>query len=425
LTYDPLVTAASVDAPLAERLDALLAGRPDALAEPFALYRTLRERSRVYAHGPMMLLTHYDDVKLVARDAERFSSRALVEGSRIEAGRTLLDGEALAAFDEVIAFCAHFPSRADGAEHARLRGAAHRAFTPARIAALEETTRRILADLLAPVPVDEPVDFMDVAFRLPLLVVAELLGVPREDAEMIHGWSVRLGAANASTEGGPYLAARDALGAFRTYVDGLIEQNRRAPGSDLVSLLMNAYAEDALSRDELAALFVQVLFAGHETTTTLIAGGIAELLGTPDQWRALGEDPSVIPNAVEELLRLVTPSQFANRLAVRDDELAGVAIPAGTTLIAVLAAANRDPAVFEDPDRCDIHRPDLGKQLAFGFGPHFCLGASLARLEARVVLETLAPRHPNAELAADELRWTGGAMLRALEALPLRLGTPS
>jgi len=419
------VTAVRVDAPLDEQLDALLAGRPEALAEPFALYRVLRERSRVYEHGPMVLLTHYDDVKLVARDAERFSSRALVTGSRIEAGRALLSGDALAAFDDVIEFCAHFPSRADGAEHGRLRGAAHRAFTPARIAALEETTRQILAGLLASVPVDEQVDFMDVAFRLPLLVVAELLGVPHEDADMIHEWSVRLGAANASTEGTPYFAARDALGEFRTYVDALIDQNRDAPGSDLVSLLMSAYEEEALTRDELAALFVQVLFAGHETTTTLIAGGMAELLKAPDQWRSLGEDPSLIPNAVEELLRLVTPSQFANRLAVRDDELAGVRIPAGTTLIAVLAAANRDPAVFEEPDRCNIRRTDLGKQLAFGFGPHFCLGASLARLEARVVLETLTRRHPNAELATDELRWKGGAMLRALEALPLRLGAPA
>ena len=284
---------------------------------------------------------------------------------------------------------------------------------------MEQPIRALLDRLLEPLPTDEPIDFIDkVAFRLPLLVVADLLGVPHEDAETIHGWSIALGASTGATVGEPFLAAHDALEEFRRYVDLLIERSRERPGTDLVSLLLGA----DLTHDELAALFVQILFAGHETTTTLISAGLVELLRAPDQWRALGSEPALAPNAVEELLRLVSPSQFVSRLALADAEFGDTQVAAGTTVLAVLAAANRDPEVFADPDTLDLRRPDLAKQLAFGFGPHFCLGGSLARLEARVVFEELSRRYPDASLAGDELEWTGGAMLRRLVDLPVVLG---
>jgi cytochrome P450 len=418
------VTAILAGEPLDERLDALLAGRPDALLEPFALYRELRERGRAHVQGQgqgqVILVTHYEDVKLVVRDAERFSNLALVAGPRIDEARTQMADNELVAFDDVTAFCANFPSRADGAQHIRLRSAAHRAFTPGRIAAMEQPIRELLDRLLAPLSTDEPIDFIEkVAFRLPLLVVADLLGVPHEDAEMIHRWSIALGASTGATVGEPFLAAQGSLEEFRGYVDLLIERSRERTGTDLVSLMLGA----DLTHDELAALFVQILFAGHETTTTLISAGLVELLGAPDQWRALGREPTLAPNAVEELLRLVSPSQFISRLAVVDTKFGDTHVREGTTVLAVLAAANRDPEVFPEPDRLDLRRPDLAKQLAFGFGPHFCLGGPLARLEARIVFEELSRRYPDASLASDKLEWTGSAMLRRLVDLLVRLGT--
>jgi cytochrome P450 len=403
-------------------LEALLAGRAASLAAPHELYAGVRARGRVYEHGPMLLVTHYDDVKQAVRDHGHFSNRALIEGSRIDAARARLVGEEREAFDEVTGFGVNFASRADGEDHRRLRRAAHRAFTPARIGTLETRARTILEELLAPLPSAETIDFMEVAFRFPLLIVAELLGVPVQDTDTIHEWSLALGAANASTDGAAMVAARGALEEFRAYVGRLTEGGSTDAG-DLGSVLIAARDSDQLTHDELTGLFVQILFAGHETTTNLIASGILELLRRPEQWQALARDPSLVGGAVEELLRIVSPAQFISRVALEDVELAGVPVCPGQTVVPVLAAANRDPAVFEDPDALDICRGDASKHLAFGFGPHFCLGASLARLEARLMLETLPRRYPEASLAETDLEWTGGAMLRHLVRLPIVLGS--
>lgn len=418
------MTAAVVAPPdLRDRLAALFAGEPEALADPYPLYREARETSPVLDLGPMVVLTAYGDVKSALRRAGELGNRALVEGSRVEAARARLAGDALAAFDEVIAFESHFPSRNDGDDHARLRRIAHRAFTPRRIASLEPSIRRTTAALLDAAARDEVADGMRLASRLPLVVVTELLGVPESDIDLIHGWSTVLGAANASTEAVPFLAARDALREFRAYVGDMIERNRGArDATDLVALLMGAEQEERLNELELAALFVQLLFAGHETTTNLLGTGLRDLLACRDQWELLVADPGRAPDAVEELMRFVSPTQFVSRLATRDVRVAGATVPAGTTVIPMLAAAHRDPAVFPDPDRLDIGRAESRQHLGFGFGPHFCLGAALARLEAEIVFGELARRFPEAELAETEIEWTGGAMLRHLTRLPLRLG---
>jgi cytochrome P450 len=407
---------------LERRLDELFAGQPASLARPHDLYAQVRAAARAYEHGPMVLLTHYDDVKLAIRDSRRFSSRGLIEGSRIDAARARLAGAERDAFDEVTSFGVNFASRVDGPDHLRLRTAAHRAFTPARIARLEQRANEILEALLPP-PTADAVDFMEIAVRFPLLIVAELLGVPDEDLDTIHEWSIALGAANASTEGEVMVAARAALDEFRTYVGRLIESSRESGDTtELGSVLLAARDADELDHDELTGLFVQILFAGHETTTTLIASGVLELLRRPEQWAALADDPELVAGAVDEVLRIVSPAQFVSRLPLEDVEIDDVRIPRGRTVVAVLAAANRDPAVFDDPDALDIRRADAGKQIAFGFGPHFCLGAALARLEARVVLETLPRRYPAASLATTDLDWAGGAMLRHLVRLPVQLG---
>jgi cytochrome P450 len=169
-------------------------------------------------------------------------------------------------------------------------------------------------------------------------------------------------------------------------------------------------------------MFVVLLFAGHETTTNLISIGLVDLLGHPEQWRRLRED-DVAENAVEELLRRVTPVQWEQRLVMEEMEVGDVTVPPGQTVLTMLAGANRDPEVFERPEDLDVGREDARRHLSFGHGPHFCLGASLARLEARLAFEGLAERYPDMRLAvpAEELRFQGNAMMRQLAALPVRV----
>ena len=219
--------------------------------------------------------------------------------------------------------------------------------------------------------------------------------------------------------------AHHAIEEFRAYVGGVIARHRADPdaGSELVAALLGAEGEEQLSEDELAAMFVVLLFAGHETTTNLISIGLVELLRERDQWELLCRDPSLVPGAVEELLRWVTPVQWEQRLVVEDVELGGALLERGQTVLTMLAGANRDPEVFERADELDITREDARKHLSFGHGPHFCLGASLARLEGEIAFTELTRRFPDIELAVDpgELVFQGAAMMRQLRALPVRL----
>jgi len=405
-------------------LGQLLAGEPPALARAPELYHAARAISPVLDTGQAVLVTGHAAVHEALLDSRRLSNRALVTGARVQAARRLMAPEPRIAFDEVIGFEGNFPSRNDAPDHARLRRIAHRAFTPRRIAELESSTRRHVDRTLAEMDSADVVDCTTLASSVPLMVVGDLLGVPAPDLDMIHGWSLKLGAANASTETEPMLQARDALREFRAYVAERLASNRRQPdATDLITMLMGAEAEERVSEEELAALFVQLLFAGHETSATLIGSGLRELLLVGDRWRALVAAPSMIPIVVEELLRLVSPSQFVSRNATETMPLAGVTIPAGADVLLVLAAANRDPSVFAGPDQLDVERPATGRHLAFGLGPHFCLGAALTRLEARVVFEQLIALYPGIELADLSATWQGGAMLRRLERLPVSLGT--
>lgn len=413
----------SATSTLDDNLRALLAGDQTLIGDPFPLLAAAREHGRVHDLGPLALLTHYDDVRDGLKDIDRLSNR-VAAGSRTEDARRRLEPEARAAFDEVMTFEDHFPSRTDGQVHARLRGIAHRLFTARRVAALEQLAARYVEQTLESTPVDQPIDAMRIAFRLPLLIVADLLGVPHTDIDRIRDWSHALGAANAATEPAPFLAAQRVLQEFRGYIDSLITTQRRDPEiTDLAAVLTGAEEEGRLTEEELAALFVQILFAGHETTMNLIGTGLLSLLSNRDQWERLVEDPVRIPDAVEELMRYVSPALFVTRVARMATTIDGVDIRPGQSVLLVLGAANRDPDVFADPDRLDVLRPEAGRQLGFGLGRHHCLGAALARLEAQVVLRALVTDHPEVRLASSAAkRWAGGAMLRHLVELPVVLG---
>jgi cytochrome P450 len=408
---------------LEQRWRQLIGSDPEAMADSFSLFEDLRETAPVHDFGSMALVTRHADVKPLIRDGVRFSNASRRLGSWAEENRARLPEPAHGAFDAVTAFEAMYVSRTDGDVHTRLRRIAHRAFTPRRIAELEQRTREYVDAMLTAMADDDEADLMLLAYRLPLMLIADLLGVPQEDRELIHEWSSKIGRNRGGVEEGPLLDAHDAMQEFRSYVDEMLVAHRREPDpGDLVSALVGAEQEERLSSAELAAMFVVLLFAGHETTTNLIGIGMRGLLEQRGQWEALCADPSRAAAATEELLRWVTPVQFGNRLPLVDVEIAGETIPAGKTVITLHGAANRDPRVFEDPDTIDIGRANAGQHVALGFGPHFCLGASLARLEGRIAFEQLATRYPRMELADEEAHWIGNASLRRLRELLVRLG---
>jgi cytochrome P450 len=258
------------------------------------------------------------------------------------------------------------------------------------------------------------------------MVVGDLLEVSATDIEMIHGWSSAIGRNRRGVDPDALMGALDAIGEFRVYIGEAIERQRRSPReSMLVGELLEAQEGERLTAEELTAMFVILLFAGHETTTGLIANGLAELLRRRDQWRLLAGRPQLAPAAVEELLRFVSPVQWTWRVAAADYPCAGAVIPAGTTVALMIAGANRDPDVFKRPDELDLNRGNAGHHVAFGLGPHFCIGNALARLEAEIALRTLAERFPRMELSDQPLHWRGNAMLRQLASVPVRLGTPT
>jgi cytochrome P450 PksS len=263
----------------------------------------------------------------------------------------------------------------------------------------------------------------DYALPLPSTIIAEMLGVPAEDRHAFHRASSALISA-ASSSWAMVKAVPNAWSLLR-YIRRIVRKRRADPRDDLVSALARAEeAGDRLSEDELLAMIFLLLVAGHETTVNLIGNGVLALLEHPDQMDRLRSDPALIRPAVEELLRYSCPVEMATeRYASEDVTIAGATIPRGSMVFAVIASANRDDRQFADPDRLDLTR-EPNRHLAFGLGPHFCLGAPLARLEGQIAIDTLLRRAPGLRLAPppDLPRWRPGLLLRGLESLPVALG---
>jgi cytochrome P450 len=308
----------------------------------------------------------------------------------------------------------------DAPDHTRLRGLISKAFTPRSVERLRPRIGQLTEELLAPLREAGRFDVInDFAFPLPVTVICELLGVPAEDREMFRqhtrdlavmlDWDV-----TAEQFGGAAGAAMN----FAAYLLPLFEQRRRAPKADLISALVAAEeAGDRLGADELLTTVVLLLTAGHETTMNLIGNGLLALLRNPDQLEVLRARPDLMPGAVEELLRYDSPVRLTVRTALEDATVTGSTVRAGEQVIAVLDAANHDPAVFESPDVLDVTR-DAHRHVAFGAGAHYCLGAALARAEAQVALAALTAL-PELELAIDEPAWRPLVTFHALQSLPV------
>ena len=306
----------------------------------------------------------------------------------------------------------------DDPRHLRHRRLVNKGFTPRRVADHEAHLREVVTELIDAVEPLGGCDLVrDLAAPLPMRMIAELLGVPPSDGPMLQEWSDQLisGADDPRYRTDAVMLA--ALG-FAGYADGIIAERRESPQDDLLSLLVTA--ADSLSHEELIGESMLLLVGGNETTRNAITGGMEALLRDPAQHARLVADPSLIPSAAEEFLRWVSPIINMARTTTRDVAVGDVVIPEGDQVLLMYASANRDPAVFDRPDRFDITR-DPNPHVSFGFGTHFCLGASLARLEIRVMLEELTRRLPRLALAdpAATVARTPSSFIRGIPSLPV------
>lgn len=306
----------------------------------------------------------------------------------------------------------------DDPRHLRHRRLVNKGFTPRRVADHEAHLREVVTELIDAVEPLGGCDLVrDLAAPLPMRMIAELLGVPPSDGPMLQEWSDQLisGADDPRYRTDAVMLA--ALG-FAGYADGVIAERRESPQDDLLSLLVTA--ADSLSHDELIGESMLLLVGGNETTRNAISGGMEALLRDPAQHERLVGDPSLIPTAAEEFLRWVSPIINMARTTTRDVTVGDAVIPEGDQVLLMYASANRDPAMFDRPDRFDITR-DPNPHVSFGFGTHFCLGASLARLEIRVMLEELTRRLPRLALADPDatVARTPSSFIRGIPSLPV------
>jgi cytochrome P450 len=383
-------------------------------------YARMREGSPVHlqpgldGETPIWFVTRYDDVVALLTDNERF----VLDPALVLSAEELAEREAVLVLDPRVS---ENLLAKDGADHRRLRRLVTKAFTPRMVEQLRPRIQEIADELIDRVADRGSMELVDdFAFPLPITVIAELLGIPVEDQARFRVWSNTF-VTPALTPELQEEAVRN-TDEFVAYLDALFARRRAEPSDDLVTALVQAEDEgDHLSENELYSMVVLLIVAGHETTVSLITNAVHALLSHPEQLAALRADPSLMSTAVEELLRFDSPvERTITRWVATDTELGGRSIARGDLVIAVVGSANRDSSQFPAADTLDVTRA-VNKHVGFGRGPHFCLGAPLARLEAEVALATLLRRLPGLRLAiADEdLYWRPIPLFRSLAALPV------
>jgi cytochrome P450 len=386
-------------------------------ANPFPFFAQLRTEAPVYRmllHNKkaLWIVSRYEDVNLLLKD-ERFVKNAYSVTTPEKQRKMPWMPSRFRALDRNMLDL-------DAPDHTRLRALVHKAFTPRLVEQMRARMQSLADELLDKAERKGSMDLIaDYALPIPLTIITEILGVPTKDHAKFHKWSAAM---TSATPDNPSLGLIVNVWQFIGYLRDFIKMRRADLKDDLISALIQADNEgDTLSDDELLAMIVILLIAGHETTVNLIGNGTLELLRHPDQLNMLRSDPSLIKSAVEELVRYTAPVLLATeRYAIEDVTMHGVTIPRGELVLVGLGSANRDENVFTNPDVLDITREN-NKHLAFGQGVHYCVGAPLARLEAQIAINTLLRRLPNLQLAvkSDALKWRSSLVLRGLEKLPV------
>lgn len=386
---------------------------PDVLANPYPLYRQLREEAPVhwdpYLHA--WVVTRYEDVIAVLH---RFSADRTPTPEQFAAmGMAELSPLAQMLTKQMLFM--------DAPSHTRLRSLASMAFTPARVEALRAHIREILDGLITPLIRAGQMDVInDLAAPLPAIVTAEMLGVPTADCDQLKAWSADFAEVLGNFQHNPDRASRTlkCVEEMTEYFREAIGKTKAEPRQGLINSFLTAEIDgDRLTEEEIIANCIVTMVGGQETTTNLIGNGVLSLIRNPDQLQKLREEISLVPSAVEELLRYESPSQQTARICPEDSELGGQLIRKGQAVIAVMAAGNRDPQRFPNPDQLDITRTD-NRHLAFGWASHFCFGAALARIEGQLTFEAIATRTRNLALAPNQtLEWRTNLGLRGLTVL--------
>jgi cytochrome P450 len=393
---------------------------PGFLADPYPTYRALLRENPV-SWEPMMemwIFTRYKDVEAILTHPNTSADRRSAQNKFAEMARQQESAQDFGPFSRAPTMLTSDPPL-----HTRLRRLVSKAFTPRAVENLRPRIQQIVDEMLDEAEKRGSMDLpVDLGYPVPVIVIAEMLGVPPEDRAMFKKWSDEV----VATLGGPFIApdvmtrAREAIMSLADYLVPIIRDRRENPREDLISALVAAEEQgQVLSEDEIFSTSILLLIAGNETTTHLIGNGTYALLKNPDQLALLREKPELINSAVEELLRYIGPVQLTGRVMKEDTVFGGQLVPQGQVATVLLGAANHDPDKWGDTaDVLDITR-DPKDHMAFGDGIHFCLGAPLARAEAQIAIGSMVKRFPNLRLDLDEPEWGGTFIIRGVKHLPL------
>lgn len=410
---------------LDDRLADLLAGKPEAVRDPYALYAELRQQGPVYWYkSKIPFVTTYAAAVSLFRDNARFLTYRGKE--RFNFDRLAPDDQK--RVEEICGFELMQMNEMNGDMHRRVRSAAQRAFPPVRIAQMADHARRYANDLLDGMITSGAQDFMKFAYQLPLSVITQLIGMPREDIDRLKEWGDDIAATKPYADGNIPVEkihkAHSSVLKTKAYVAEMVKRHREHPErTPFMAALLDAETNDKLSPDELAGTISIIIYAAHEATSNLLGNGLYSMLAHREQWTKLCADPSLSRKAVAETLRWNPPVHMMTRLASEDIEFEGERFPKGTQPIILYGSANRDDEEFTNAAQLDITR-DRSNHLAFGHGIHVCIGSRLAELEGQSVFETLAQRFPDVRLveSPDRLEWKQHPVFHGLKKLEIRLG---
>lgn len=377
---------------------------PQYLADPYAVFRDMRSKDPVHWSERMngWVVTRYEDVKIALQDTR------LISGQRLRSYMGQFPEAVQKKMEPLYNNYTKWLVMMDPPDHTRLRALVNKAFTPRMVEGLRPLIQNLNNELFDAFETTGRMDAIKgLAYPLPASVISEMLGIPPEDRQQFNQWADDMTAFLGS--GRPKVdlaeAALKSVGELTRYFLPIVTERRENPKEDLISILVGVEEEgQKITEDEILAMCIFLLVAGHETTMALIANGLLALLRYPDQFDKLKKDHSLVGSAVEEFLRYDSPLQHQIRIADEDIEMHGKAIKQGQRVVLMLGAANHDPEVFPNPDQLDICRSP-NKHLAFGLGKHFCIGAPLARLEGQMVFTDILRRFPNLRLENEDIEW--------------------